>query len=62
MARKSRSTMAGAWPETEAEVQQPVADRELDVRQMAARRRVEQYLESRRLSEHLREIFYEEDR
>ena len=32
------------------------------LRQMMARRRLEQYLETKRLHEHLQEIFYEEDR
>ena len=33
-----------------------------ELRQMMARRRLEQYLETKRLHEHLQEIFYEDDR
>ena len=32
-----------------------------DPRQLAARRRLEQYLEARRLNEHLREVFGEDE-
>ena len=32
-----------------------------ELRQLAARRKLEQYLESKRLREHLQEIYHEED-
>jgi len=57
MARKSRNTV----PEWDQEAEAAVDADEAGLRQMAARRRLERYLESRRLDEHLRDVFYDEE-
>lgn len=63
MGRKVRKTGTPGLPgppgEDDEGVPGPVSAGEAEVRRMAARRRLEQYLETRRLNEHLREVFYE---
>lgn len=68
--RGRKQPAAPAWSETEEEGLMPdslpAAGRSQsdsdDLRQLAARRRLEQYLEGKRLREHLQEIFYEDER
>lgn len=78
MGTKMRSSKRGGrrgrqpqgWPEAEDELviseRRPtaavLAAGNDELRQLAARRRLEQYLESKRLREHLQEIFYEDER
>lgn len=61
---------AAAWAETEddglvpepmAPVRQAAVDRD-ELRQLVARRRLEQYMESKRLREHLQEVFFDDER
>lgn len=67
--RGRKQPAAPAWSETEEEGLIPdslpagrsQSDSD-DLRQLAARRRLEQYLEGKRLREHLQEIFYDDER
>jgi len=66
MARRSRkvvgpeeNSMASGIDDWEPAV---IGAGEAELRRMAARRRLEQYLESRRLNQHLREVFYDDER
>lgn len=65
-----RGRQRPAWPEAEDEAMSTEllpgtaragADND-ELRQMVARRRLEQYLESKRLRELVQEIFYDEER
>lgn len=67
--RGRRGAPPGLWSDTEEEGASPESapagrhggDDEA-LRQLVARRRLEQYLESKQLREHLQEIFYDDDR
>lgn len=72
-ARRGReSQQEPAWTEADEEIVMPASAASArsaapvagddDLRQLAARRKLEQYLESKRLREHLQEIFYDDER
>lgn len=65
--RSRTRQQTAAWPESGDERSTPEwaearSDGDDALRQTAARRKLEQYLESKRLREHLQEIFYDDER